>query len=115
MAEDLSFADLTVSSDMWCLRLRVVLNAEIIGKPERGFPRGNTEKAAGEVDHITIRLTAEAVKALVHLHAGVPVIMKRAFAHTPVSHPQPVALGGLSGCDIVLDSIKQIHTTSRKA
>jgi hypothetical protein len=45
------------------------------------FPR-DIEKAAGEVDYITIRLASEAMEASINFHTWISVIVKRTLTHT---------------------------------
>jgi hypothetical protein len=84
----------------------VILNAEIICQLYRRFSGRQTEKAAGEIDHITVRLASKAVKAFINLHARIPVIVERASAHASVSHLQAVALSSLKGGHIILHCFK---------
>ena len=75
--------------------LRIMVNTEIVCKFQRSRLWRKIKKTAGEIDHITIRLAAEAVKSLVHFHARILIVMKRALAHAPVTHLQAVALCSL--------------------
>ena len=50
------------------------------------------------------------MEASVNLHAGIPVIVKRAFAHAVPAYLKPVTLSGLAGFNSVFDSRKKIHT-----
>ena len=90
----------------------VILNAEIIRQLQRRFSGRQTEKAAGEIDHITVRLASKAVKAFINLHARIPVIVERASAHASVSHLQAVALSSLKGGHISFDSTSDPYSQS---
>ena len=106
VSHDIAWADLIGSSD-WTDRLMfVILNAEIIRQLYRRFSGRQTEKAAGEINHITIRLTSEAMKAFINLHTRIPVIMERTFAHASASHLQAVAISGLKGGHVILHCFK---------
>ena len=70
-------------------------NPEVNGKLQCCILWLEIKKTAGETNHITIRLTAEAVKAFINLHTWILVIMKRTFAHAPMSHLQTVTFCGL--------------------
>ena len=113
MIHDLIRTDLIGSSD-WTDRLMfVILNAEIIRQLYRRFSWGQTEKAAGEINYITIRLASEAMEAFINLHARIPVIVERTFAHASASHLQAVALGGLKRGHTGFDCFKNRHLHHR--
>ena len=110
---DLIRTDLIGSSD-WTDRLMfVILNAEIIRQLYRRFFGRQTEKAAGEINYVTIRLASEAMEAFINLHARIPVIVERTFAHASASHLQAVAFCGLKSGHGVLHSFIERHSHHR--
>ena len=64
------------SSDRTDRLMPVILNAKIICQLQCCFSGRQTEKAAGEINHITIRLASEAMEAFINFHARIPVIVE---------------------------------------
>lgn len=72
--------------------LRFVLgDAEVSSQFQSRFPGRKIKKAAGEADHIAIRLTSETVEPLIDFHAWVPVRMEGTPAHPISADANPVA------------------------
>ena len=82
MIHDFVGTDLMDSSDRTYRLVIVILDAEIIRQLQRCFSGRQIEKAAGEINHITIRLAPKAMKSCVNLHAWILVIVKWTSAHT---------------------------------
>lgn len=61
-----------------------------------------------EVDHAAVSPAAKAMKPLVHLHAGLPIIVKRTSAHAVLADFQPIKRSSLSCRDGLLHSFKNI-------
>ena len=97
----------------YILLISVMLNPEIIGQLLRCRHGREIKKAAGEINHITIRLAAKAVKSCVNLHAWILVIVERTPAHAPALHPHAVALSGLKGGHVGFYFFKQRHLHHR--
>lgn len=73
------------------------------------FSAVQIKQSGSKVNHISIRLTAETVKAPVNFHAGVLVRMEGADAHPVSAHPDSVNLCSLSCGDRLLDRFKYIQ------
>ena len=58
---------------------------------------------------ISIRLTSKTMETLVHLHAGILVIVKRADCHAMTADLNAVQLCRLSGGQVLFDRFKYIH------
>ena len=110
---DLIRTDLMDSSDRTDRLMPVILNAKIICQLQCCFSGRQTEKAAGEINHITIRLASEAMEAFINFHARIPVIVERTFAHASASHLQVVAFSGLKSGHGVLHSFIKRHSHHR--
>ena len=63
-----------------CLQA-LIPHPEILRQLLGGSLGGEAEQLAHKVDHIPVLLTAEAVKPLIHLHAGRSVIVERTAGH----------------------------------
>ena len=112
MPEDFFIRDLPV---LWlgAERLsRFVGDAKVARQLFGGILWRKAKQAGGEINHITVRLTAKAVEALIHLHAGRFIVVEGAPAHAAMLHLQAVAFCRLSGCDTVLHGFKQIHRSA---
>ena len=60
----------------------VVANAEIISQLHSGGFAGQSEQAGNKINGISVRLASETMETLVHLHAGILVIVKWADCQT---------------------------------
>ena len=59
----------------------VVADAEIVSQLHSGFLAGQSEQTGNKINCISVRLASETMETLVHLHAGILVIVKRADCH----------------------------------
>ena len=82
MQKNILITDSVLFSDRSIRLIAVILNPEIIGQLLRCRHGREIKKAAGEINHITIRLAPKAMKSCVNLHAWILVIVKWAPAHT---------------------------------
>ena len=80
------------------------IDAEILGKFFCGIFEADAEELAGEVNDITGGITSEAVETSIHFHAGIVILMERAFRHSTPVDRQPIPFGCLSGGYGLLDS-----------
>ena len=68
----------------------VIADTEIISQLHSGFPAGQSEQTGNKINGISVRLASETMETLVHLHAGVLVIVKRADCHAMTANPDAV-------------------------
>ena len=115
MLEPFFFADFRMLSDNIQRQVLVISNAKIRSQFQRSVFGRKSEKAAGEADDITIRLTSKAMKAFVRLHTGCPVIVKWASAHAAPANMNAVVLGSFSRGYAAFYGFKQIHRSPRFA
>ena len=59
----------------------VVADTEIVSQLHSGSFAGQSEQTGNKINCISVRLASETMKTLVHLHAGILVIVKRADCH----------------------------------
>ena len=67
------------------------------------------EQTGGKINHIPVRLTAEAVEPAVNLHAGMFVIMEGTAGHPVPADLHPVKLRSLPCGDSLLHRFKHIR------
>ena len=92
----------------------IMQDAEIIRQLDRRFLWTNIEKAAGEADHITIRLASKAMEAVfIQLHAWILIIMKRALAHAAVIDVHAVSFSGLTHRHTFFDGFNIVMSIPR--
>lgn len=82
---------------------------EISGELFCGVVLADAKQGGGEVDHIAVCLTAEAMKASIELHAWRPVIVERTLSHTVSAALDAVMLRRPSGRDGGFDRFKIVH------
>ena len=87
----------------------VIGNGEIVRQLHSGFLAGQSEQAGNKINCISVRLASETMETLVHLHAGILVIVKRADCHAVTVDLNAVHLRRLSGGDIAFYCFKYIH------
>ena len=87
----------------------VVTDTEIISQLHSGFPAGQSEQTGNKINCISVRLASETMETLVHLHAGILVIVKWADCHAMTADPDAVHLCRLSGGQVLFDRFKYIH------
>ena len=68
----------------------VVADTEIVSQLHSGGFAGQSEQARDKMNCISVRLASETMETLVHLHAGVLVIVKRADCHAMTANPDAV-------------------------
>lgn len=68
----------------------VVADTEIISQLHSGFPAWQSEQTGNKINCISVRLASETMETLVHLHAGILVIVKRADCHAMTADPDAV-------------------------
>ena len=67
------------------------------------------EQTGGKINHIPVRLTAEAVEPAVNLHTGMFVIMEGTAGHPVPSNPYPVRFRSLPCGNSLLHRFKYIR------
>ena len=87
----------------------VVADAKIISYFHSGFLAGQPKQAGNKINCVPVRLASETMEALVHLHARILVIVKRADCHSVTVDTDAVQLRRLSGGDIASYCFKYIH------
>ena len=87
----------------------VIADTEIISQLYSGGFAGQSEQTGNKINGISVRLASETMETLVHLHAGILVIVKRANCHAMTVDPDAVHLCRLSGGQVLLDRFKYIH------
>ena len=87
----------------------VVADTEIVSQLHSGFPAWQSEQTGSKINGIPIRLASETMETLVHLHAGILVIVKWADCHAMTADPDAVHLCRLSGGQVLFDRFKYIH------
>ena len=70
---------------------------------------GQSEQAGNKINCISVRLASETMETLVHLHAGILVIVKWADSHAMTVDRNAVQLCRLSGGQVLFDRFKYIH------
>lgn len=87
----------------------VVADTEIISQLHSGGFAGQSEQTGNKINCISVRLASETMETLVHLHAGILVIVKRADCHAMTVDLNAVHLCRLSGGQVLFDRFKYIH------
>jgi len=87
----------------------VIADTEIISQLYSGGFAGQSEQTGNKINGIPVRLTSETMETLVHLHAGILVIVKWADCHAMTADPDAVHLCRLSGGQVLFDRFKYIH------
>ena len=87
----------------------VVADTEIISQLHSGFPAWQSEQTGNKINCISVRLASETMETLVHLHARILVIVKRADCHAVTADLNTVQLCCLSGGQVLFDCFKYIH------
>ena len=87
----------------------VVADTEIISQLHSGGFAGQSKQPGSKINCISVRLASETMEALVHLHAGILVIVKWADCHTMTVDPDAIHLCRLSGGQVLFDRFKYIH------
>ena len=87
----------------------VVADTEIVSQLHSGFPAWQSEQTGNKINGIPVRLASETMETLVHLHAGVSVIVKGADSHAVAVNFNAVHLCRLSGGQVLFDRFKYIH------
>ena len=93
----------------WLVSRTIRINqSKVCGQLFHCLPQGQLKKFCREVNHITIRTTAETVESGIHFHTGIAVCMERAADHTAAIGLKPVAFRDLPGGDILFYQLKKI-------
>lgn len=87
----------------------VIADTEIISQLHSGGFAGQSEQTGNKVNCVSVCLTSEAMETLVHLHARIFVIVKRADCHAVTVDLNAVHLCRLSGGQVLFDRFKYIH------
>ena len=87
----------------------VVADTEIVSQLHSGGFAGQSEQTGNKINCISVRLASETMETLVHLHAGILVIVKWADCHAMTADPDAVHLCRLSGGQVLFDRFKYIH------
>ena len=87
----------------------VVADTEIISQFHSGGFAGQSEQTGNKINCISVRLASETMETLIHLHAGILVIVKRADSHAMTVDLNAIHLCRLSGGQVLLDRFKYIH------
>lgn len=87
----------------------VVADTEIISQLHSGGFAWQSEQPGNKINGISVRLASETMETLVHLHAGILVIVKWADCHAVTADLNAVQLCCLSGGQVLFDRFKYIH------
>ena len=87
----------------------VIADTEIVSQLHSGGFAGQSEQTGNKSNCISVRLASETMETLVHLHAGILVIVKWADCHAMTADPDAVHLCRLSGGQVLFDRFKYIH------
>lgn len=87
----------------------VIADTKIISQLHSCFFAGQTEQPGNKINCISVRLASETMETLVHLHAGILVIVKWADSHAMTVDRNAVQLCRLSGGQVLFDRFKYIH------
>ena len=87
----------------------VVADTEIVSQLHSGFPAWQSKQTGNKINCIPVRLTSKTMETLVHLHARILVIVKRADCHAMTADLNAVQLCRLSGGQVLFDRFKYIH------
>ena len=87
----------------------VVADTEIVSQLNSGGFAGQSEQTGNKINCISVRLASETMETLVHLHAGILVIVKRADCHAMTADLNAIHLCRLSGGQVLFDRFKYIH------
>ena len=89
----------------------VIGNREIVRQLHSGFLAGQPKQVGNKINCVPVSLTGKAMKTLVHLHAGILVIVKRADCHAMTVDRNAVQLCRLSGGHIAFYCFKYIQSS----
>ena len=98
---------LKFGQDRWC-RIFIYGKSEILYQFLCRFIIPKMEQFCGEVNYVARFLTSETVKAFVHFHGRMPVIMKRTAGHAVAFYCQAIVFCRLTGCDLGFYGMEQI-------
>lgn len=87
----------------------IIADTEIISQLHSGGFAGQSEQTGNKINGISVRLASETMETLVHLHARILVIVKRADCHAMTADLNAVHLCRLSGGQVLFDRFKYIH------
>ena len=87
----------------------VVADTEIVSQLHSGGFAGQSEQTGNKINCISVRLAGETMEPLIHLHARIFVIVKRADCHAMTVDRNAIQLCRLSGGQILLNRFKYIH------
>ena len=87
----------------------VIADTEIVSQLHSGFPAWQSEQPGNKINGISVRLASETMETLVHLHAGILVIVKWADCHSVTVDTDAVQLRRLSCGHGLLDRFKYVH------
>ena len=87
----------------------VIADREILRQLQSRFLTAQTKQAGGKINHIPVRLTAEAVEPAVNLHAGMFVIVEGTAGHPISANLHPVIFRSLPCGDRLLHRFKYIR------
>ena len=87
----------------------VVADTEIVSQLHSGFPAWQSKQTGNKINCIPVRLTSKTMETLVHLHARILVIVKRADCHAMTADLNAVQLCRLSGGQVLFDRFKYIY------
>jgi len=88
------------------------MDAEVCLQLFGGFVIAEAKEPCNIVDDITGFVTCEAVVSLIHLHAGVMVIMKKTECHPVWGDTLSIKFGSLPGGDGCFDGLKNAYRRS---
>ena len=87
----------------------VIADTEIVSQLHSGFPAWQSEQTGNKINGISVRLASETMETLVHLHARILIIVKRADCHAMTADLNAVHLCRLLGGQVLFDRFKYIH------
>lgn len=87
----------------------VIADTEIVSQLHSGFPAWQSEQPGNKINCVSVRLASETMETLIHLHAGILVIVKWADCHTMTADLNAIHLCRLSGGQVLFDRFKYIH------
>ena len=87
----------------------VVADTEIVSQLHSGGFAGQPKQAGDKINCVPVRLASETMETLVHLHAGILVIVKWANCHAMTVDLNAVQLCRLSDGQVLFDRFKYIH------
>ena len=87
----------------------VIADREILRQLQRRLLAAQAEQTGGKINHIPVRLTAEAVEPAVNLHAGMFVIVEGTAGHPISAYWNPINFRSLPCGDRLLYRFKYIR------